>query len=140
MTQPPHQDSRNIWLRVALVACNQYLRRVRTADQERSTRISCQKVFALTILQSRVPWRRVLAWPCSPRSIFALAILLSLTLGEVQSIGAAEPPPHPNFIFILAEAQGWSSLSSPMDDQLANSKSDLNLTTHLDRLACQGMR
>jgi len=46
----------------------------------------------------------------------------------------------PNFVVIMAEAQGWSSLSTPMDDRVPDSKSEVNRTINLDRLAKAGMR
>ena len=47
---------------------------------------------------------------------------------------------RPNFIFIQGEAQGWASLSVPMDDRVPNSTSDFLYTPNLARLAEDGMR
>jgi len=47
---------------------------------------------------------------------------------------------RPNFVVVMAEAQGWASLSTPMDDRIPNSKSEINLTVNLDRLAKEGTR
>jgi len=66
-------------------------------------------------------------------TIFALLFALPAGAAEAES-------PRPSFVVFMAEAQGWSSLSSPIDDQVPNSKSDVNLTVNLDRLAKQGMR
>jgi len=67
------------------------------------------------------------------------SILFALVIGAPAWADDAKAS-HPNFVFIMAEAQGWSSLSSPMDDQVPQSKSDINLTVNLDRMARQGMR
>jgi arylsulfatase A-like enzyme len=49
-------------------------------------------------------------------------------------------PKHPNFVFIQGEAQGWTSMSVPIDDRISNSVSDLFYTPNLARLAKGGMR
>jgi arylsulfatase A-like enzyme len=62
--------------------------------------------------------------------------LLSLAL----SAHAADLPP-PNFVVILGEAQGWSSMSVPQDDRNpGGSTSDYIRTPHLDSIALSGMR
>ncbi len=53
---------------------------------------------------------------------------------------AAAPAAKPNFIFILTDDLGWTSLSQRMDDQVPNSKSDYHETPNLERLARAGMR
>jgi arylsulfatase A-like enzyme len=56
---------------------------------------------------------------------------------------SAQAAPHqpPNFVFILGEAQGWASMSAPLDDRDPNgSKSDYIQTPSLDRLAALGAR
>ena len=47
---------------------------------------------------------------------------------------------RPNFVFIQGEAQGWTSLSVPMDDRVPNSVSDFLYTPNLAKLAEDGMR
>ena len=47
---------------------------------------------------------------------------------------------RPNFVFIQGEAQGWASLSVPMDDRVPNSVSDFLYTPNLAKLAEDGMR
>ena len=47
---------------------------------------------------------------------------------------------RPNFVFIQGEAQGWTSLSVPMDDREPNSASDFLYTPNLAKLAEDGMR
>ncbi len=57
--------------------------------------------------------------------------------------GAYNPaftPPSPNFIFILTDDLGWSSLSVPMDDRLPASASDYHETPNIAKLAYQGLR
>ena len=47
---------------------------------------------------------------------------------------------RPNFVFILGEGQGWTSLSTQMDRDNPRSKSDYFYTPNLDRVAAEGMR
>jgi arylsulfatase A-like enzyme len=65
-----------------------------------------------------------------------LFCLLALVIGR----GAHAANPAPNFIFILADDLGWTSLSQAMDDHLAGSRSDYHETPALARLAQSGMR
>ncbi|MFO0954683.1 MAG: sulfatase-like hydrolase/transferase [Isosphaeraceae bacterium] len=53
---------------------------------------------------------------------------------------ASAAGPRPNVILLIGEGQGWNSLSAPMDDRVPGSKSTLNHTPNLDRLALGGMR
>ncbi len=46
----------------------------------------------------------------------------------------------PNIIIVLADDLGWSSLSSVMDRNIPDSRSDYNQTPSLDRLAAQSLR
>ncbi len=50
--------------------------------------------------------------------------------------GAVE---HPNFIFLLGEARGWTSTSVLEDDAIPDSKSAMFQTPSLDGLAAEGM-
>lgn len=52
----------------------------------------------------------------------------------------ADPVSRPNFIFLIGEGQGWSTLSVPMDDRVPGSRSSLIHTPNLDRIAQEGMR
>jgi arylsulfatase A-like enzyme len=54
--------------------------------------------------------------------------------------GRPAPVRHPNFLFILVDDMGWSSLSSPMDNEVADSKSSYLETPNIDRLGDAGMR
>lgn len=65
-----------------------------------------------------------------------LALLLAI-LGTPLAVRAADAP---NFIFILADDLGWTSLSQAMDDHLPGSRSDYHETPALERLASRGMR
>ncbi len=47
---------------------------------------------------------------------------------------------HPNFVFILADDQGWTSLDTPMDATRPAARSDYHLTPRISRLADEGMR
>lgn len=53
---------------------------------------------------------------------------------------SANATSRPNFVVILGEGRGWSSTSTPMDDRVAASRSDLARTPNLDTLAREGMR
>ena len=46
----------------------------------------------------------------------------------------------PNFILVLTDDQGWSSLSAPMDLNRPQAKSDYHLTPNMDALLDRGMR
>lgn len=50
------------------------------------------------------------------------------------------PPQSPNFVFILTDDQGWTCVSSLMDDRYPESKSDYFETPNIDRLGDEGMR
>lgn len=47
------------------------------------------------------------------------------------NVFGATTPKHPNFVFIQGEAQGWTSMSVPMDDRISNSVSELFYTPNL---------
>lgn len=61
------------------------------------------------------------------------AILLLATV-------SAHAAKRPNFVFILGEGQGWTSLSTQMERDNPRSKSDFFHTPNLDRVAAEGMR
>ncbi len=66
---------------------------------------------------------------------FASAFALVTALA---ALAAAEP--RPNFVVIMAEAQGWPNTSVMMDDRLPTSKSTVFKTPAVERLAREGMR
>jgi arylsulfatase A-like enzyme len=53
---------------------------------------------------------------------------------------AAEAASRPNFIVVMAEAQGWSNTSVMMDDRIPESRSRVFSTPAVERLARDGMR
>ena len=53
---------------------------------------------------------------------------------------AAAPAGPPNFVVIMAEAQGWAQTSFQMDDQVPGSRSRTFSTPAVERLAREGMR
>lgn len=61
--------------------------------------------------------------------------LASLLLG-----GGLEAKTSPNFILVLTDDQGWSSLSSSMDLRRPEAKSDYHHTPNMDALLARGMR
>lgn len=70
------------------------------------------------------------------RTIFLSIVCAAFVAAPV--LPAASPP---NFVIILGEAQGWASLSEPLDDRnVAGSKSEFIHTPNLDRLARAGTR
>lgn len=68
-----------------------------------------------------------------------LCLMLGMLCLPISGLWAASAK-APNFLFIIGEGQGWSSLSVPMDDRVTESKSDLQRTPNLDRIATEGMR
>ena len=61
----------------------------------------------------------------------------SITNTETVTIDVRE---YPNFVFILTDDQGWTSLSAQTDLNRGNSKSDYHLTPNMDALATSGLR
>lgn len=64
---------------------------------------------------------------------------LMLGLGCASALRAATDG-GPNFVVIMAEAQGWPNTSVMMDDRLPASKSGVFKTPAVERLAREGMR
>jgi arylsulfatase A-like enzyme len=71
------------------------------------------------------------------RTAFLLGIAWALITAGLHAQNDGRPP---NFVVILGEGAGWNSTSVPMDDTVANSKSDLLQTPNLARLAGEGLR
>jgi arylsulfatase A len=68
----------------------------------------------------------------------ALLTWLSVMLLMAMMGHAAD---RPNIVLIVGEAQGWASMSEPLDDRHPEgSKSDFIVTPNLDRIAKAGMR
>lgn len=65
--------------------------------------------------------------------------LLAL-LAPLAGFAAPLVDPPPNFIVILAEAQGWANTSTPMDAADSTSRSQNLKTPAIERLAREGMR
>lgn len=63
-----------------------------------------------------------------------------LVLAGLASGAMAAPSSPPNFVVIMAEAQGWSNTSIAMDDRIPASKSTIFTTPAVERLARDGMR
>ena len=72
------------------------------------------------------------------RPLLALLALAALPAGVLRS--AAQPTPPPNFVVIMAEAQGWAQTSVQMDDQVPASRHRSFRTPAVERLAREGMR
>jgi len=67
-------------------------------------------------------------------------IALGLFVLIALSAPAAPAGPRPNFVVIMAEAQGWANSSVAMDDRIPESKSRIFQTPAIERLAREGMR
>ena len=78
---------------------------------------------------------------------FRSAVWLML-IGCLSFIPAEEQRHHrkahkertPNFIFILTDDLGWSSLSLRMDDRVPDARSDFHETPQMERLAARSLR
>lgn len=66
---------------------------------------------------------------------FRLPFLFLVLAGAVVAAGT-----RPNFVVIMAEAQGWAQTSVMMDDRVPESKSRIYQTPAVERLAREGMR
>lgn len=71
-------------------------------------------------------------------SLARLRVMLFLALAGMSV--AAGLLGAPNFVVLMGEAQGWSSMSMPMDDRNLASASAWARTPNLDRLAREGVR
>ena len=69
---------------------------------------------------------------------FIIGILLCVLIHF--SFNKTQKEKSPNFIFILTDDQGWTSVSSSMDDRYPGNKSDYDETPNIDRLGDAGMR
>ena len=67
------------------------------------------------------------------------ALLFSILLLTVPILNAQNNENSPNFIFILADDQGWNGTSVNMIDGNNLSKSDFYETPNIERIAAQGM-
>ena len=63
-----------------------------------------------------------------------------LIVWAAAACSASAVDSRPNFVVILAEAQGWAQTSVMMDDRVPESKSRIFQTPAVDRLAREGMR
>lgn len=70
-----------------------------------------------------------------------LALLVLATAADAATTPApAAAAARPNFVVILAEAQGWAQTSVTMDDRVPESRSRVFRTPAVERLAREGMR
>jgi arylsulfatase A len=68
--------------------------------------------------------------------VMVIAALCIMT----AAAAAADKPPRPNIVLMLADDQGWNGLSVEMAPGVAGSKGAIMHTPNLERLAAQGMR
>ena len=73
-------------------------------------------------------------------SVVAAALSLCAFLAPPTGTRAPAAPKPPNFIFIQAEATGWSSTSVDMDGEPPSHARPVGLTPNLEKLAQDGMR
>ena len=74
-------------------------------------------------------------------SIAALAVLsLVLPLAAQEKHDEKASRKHPNFVFILGEGHGWSSLSVDLDGKDPSHAQPAGLTPNFERMAKDGMR
>ncbi len=73
-------------------------------------------------------------------SVVAAALSLCAFLAPPTATRAPAAPKPPNFIFIQAEATGWSSTSVDMDGEPPSHARPAGLTPNLEKLAQDGMR
>lgn len=72
------------------------------------------------------------------RTLFPVLLLVAGALGAA---GEKTPAPaRPNFVVILAEAQGWANTSVAMDDRLPEAREAHARTPAVERLAREGLR
>jgi arylsulfatase A len=71
---------------------------------------------------------------------FFIKIIMILYLMILGMPLKAKDLKSPNFIVVLADDLGWSSLSSTMDKKYPNAKSDYHKTPNIDHLVESGMR
>lgn len=76
------------------------------------------------------------------RGVVLRQILAMLCFASPAPLAAADSKPaaRPNFVFILGEAQGWTSTSVQMDEAVPNSKNGFARTPNFERLANAGIR
>ena len=67
-------------------------------------------------------------------------LVLASTLHSIQATAETETFEFPNIILILIDDQGWTDLSTPMDERTADSSSDFYETPNIDLLAQQSLR
>ena len=72
------------------------------------------------------------------RALLTIALLLLQSATPAQT--AAPAKKQPNFVFIQAEATGWSSTSVDMDGQPPSHARPAGLTPNLEKMAAEGMR
>ena len=66
--------------------------------------------------------------------------ILLITIFFTHNLFAQKIEKKPNFIFILADDQGWNGTSVEMINGLKESKSDFYETPNIEKLANQGMK
>ena len=70
----------------------------------------------------------------------ASAFYIKLSLISILTLGSLCAKEATNFILVLTDDQGWTSMSAPMDLRRPNSKSDYHKTPNMDALLERGMR
>ncbi len=73
-------------------------------------------------------------------ALLAFAVAFSWLASAVPPAPRAAPASKPNFVFVQAEAQGWSSTSVDMDGEPPSHARPAGLTPNLEKLAAAGTR
>jgi arylsulfatase A-like enzyme len=73
-------------------------------------------------------------------SLMVMVLGICLLMGSGSKPGQSPLATPPNIIFILTDDQGWTSLSSRMQNNVPESASDYYETPNIDRMAQAGMR
>jgi arylsulfatase A len=77
-----------------------------------------------------------------PKTLASHSPVATLLFAAIWLLGAcsAFAAPHPNFVVIFADDQGWGTTSVPYDPDVLESKSDFFQTPSIARLAKIGLR
>lgn len=71
---------------------------------------------------------------------FLANVRLKVCFAAILAAGSLQAVEWPNFLLVLTDDQGWSSLSAPMDLSRPEARSDYHQTPNMDALLGMGMR
>ena len=73
----------------------------------------------------------------SKKQVVSALVLMTMSFALPATPAVTKPP---NFILVLTDDQGWSSMSSTMDKRIPDAKSDFHVTPSLDEIVVSGIR